>query len=133
MRLVLFETQEEFNAVRGMCLLYNHLFTGYSHIGGMRSQLDNTLSRDDWWINSQEKFSYAFQWASGEPDGAGQKCLSVRKNNFLIANHPCSVSFGDGAFICESIESSGNSTEFNNEELRDLMDRVSNIEKKLLY
>jgi hypothetical protein len=129
MRLARFQTKKEYDTVREMCKQHNQLFTDYPHVGGMRSKIDNLLSRDDWWFDSQEKVNYTMEWASGAPNAYYQQCLCLHKGyNYLFEDIQCGYYYGDQSFICESSDSPDKQTG-----CEDLRDRVAILESRLLF
>lgn len=63
-----------------------------------------TLSVSDWyWMNSGEHIDYNLKWAGGEPNGASERCLWLRKvgNDFSFYDVGCEEG-SNQSFICQT-------------------------------
>jgi Lectin C-type domain len=103
MDLAGFETNDEHNAVKQMVNQHKKLFTTYIFVDGMRSSMDNDLSKTDWWYSDSKKINYAMQWSPGEPNLHTQRCLCISSSNGLFFDIDCSVHYANQSFMCQNL------------------------------
>lgn len=102
--LSLDSSTEQTQFINNLGMLDQKLLTPYVFVGATRRRKTNSLNNNEYewvWSENGKVIDYSIDWAPGQPNNVGERCLGVSKNsgNWKMHDVPCE-NFR-GKFFCQ--------------------------------